>query len=105
MVVTMKNEYFGSCTNHGECEAVCPKQIPLEFIGRMNRDLVRAVRHRHREPLIIPCVVQAPSTEDLHEPFHNGASSLPQQQAPLAAHEGAHAETESRSPEPAGARQ
>src|SRR4029077_5527779 len=35
MVVAMRNEGFGSCTNHGECEAVCPKQIPLEFIGKM----------------------------------------------------------------------
>src|SRR5579862_8260495 len=28
MVAAMRNEVFGSCTNHGECEAVCPKQIP-----------------------------------------------------------------------------
>jgi len=42
MVAAMKRELFGSCTNFGECEAVCPKQIPLEFIGRMNRDLMRA---------------------------------------------------------------
>ncbi len=38
MVAAMRNELFGSCTNHGECEAVCPKQIPIEFIGKMNRD-------------------------------------------------------------------
>jgi succinate dehydrogenase / fumarate reductase iron-sulfur subunit len=62
MVVAMENEGFGSCTNHGECEAVCPKEIPLEFIGKMNRDLLRAVWHRHREPLVIPGIVQ--------EPFH-----------------------------------
>jgi succinate dehydrogenase / fumarate reductase, iron-sulfur subunit len=67
MVVAMANEQFGSCTNHGECEAVCPKEIPLEFIGTMNRDLIRAVSHRHREPLIIPGVVQQPSPEDAHE--------------------------------------
>jgi succinate dehydrogenase / fumarate reductase iron-sulfur subunit len=42
MVAAMSKEAFGSCTNHGECEAVCPKKIPLEFIGRMNRDLIRA---------------------------------------------------------------
>ena len=42
MVAAMSREAFGSCTNHGECEAVCPKKIPLEFIGRMNRDLIRA---------------------------------------------------------------
>ena len=40
---------FGSCTNHGECEAVCPKKIPIEFIGRMNRDLVHATLHRRGE--------------------------------------------------------
>src|ERR1700751_1487992 len=70
MVATMRNELFGSCTNHGECEAVCPKLIPLEFIGKMNRDLTRAVWHRHREPLVMPSVVQLPSIEDSHEHFH-----------------------------------
>jgi succinate dehydrogenase / fumarate reductase iron-sulfur subunit len=42
MVAAMSEEDFGSCTNHGECEAVCPKKIPIEFIGRMNRDLIHA---------------------------------------------------------------
>ncbi|HET6143023.1 MAG TPA: succinate dehydrogenase/fumarate reductase iron-sulfur subunit [Candidatus Acidoferrales bacterium] len=46
MVAQMSEEQFGSCTNHGECEAVCPKKIPLEFIGRMNRDLIHATLHR-----------------------------------------------------------
>ena len=66
MVAAMANEHFGSCTNHGECEAVCPKEIPLEFIGRMNRDLIQAAWHRHREPLVIPSVVQQPFHEDSH---------------------------------------
>jgi succinate dehydrogenase / fumarate reductase, iron-sulfur subunit len=70
MVEAMNNELFGSCTNHGECQAVCPKQIPLEFIGKMNRDLIRALWHRHREPLVMPGVVQLPSVEDSHEHFH-----------------------------------
>jgi succinate dehydrogenase / fumarate reductase, iron-sulfur subunit len=35
-------ELFGSCTNIGECEAVCPKDIKLEVIARMNRDFLRA---------------------------------------------------------------
>lgn len=35
-------EGFGSCSNIGECEAVCPKQIRLEVIARMNRDFLRA---------------------------------------------------------------
>src|SRR5579864_9116263 len=46
MVAAMSEELFGSCTNHGECEAVCPKKIPIEFIGRMNRDLIHATLHR-----------------------------------------------------------
>ena len=49
MVAAMNEELFGSCTNHGECEAVCPKEIPIEFIGRMNRDLVHATLHRRGE--------------------------------------------------------
>ena len=47
MTEAMSNELFGSCTNHGECEAVCPKKIPIEFIGRMNRDLIHATLHHH----------------------------------------------------------
>ena len=42
MVAAANRELFGSCTNIGECEAVCPKLIPLEVIGRMNRDYIRA---------------------------------------------------------------
>ena len=38
MVAQVKQEMFGSCTNIGECEAVCPKEIKLEVIARMNRD-------------------------------------------------------------------
>jgi succinate dehydrogenase / fumarate reductase, iron-sulfur subunit len=43
---------------------VCPKEIPLEFIGKMNRDLIRATWRRHREPLVLPGVVQQPSHEN-----------------------------------------
>ena len=49
MVATMSGELFGSCTNHGECEAVCPKKIPMEFIARLNRDLLRATLHHRSE--------------------------------------------------------
>jgi succinate dehydrogenase / fumarate reductase iron-sulfur subunit len=41
MVDTME-EYFGSCTNHGECEEACPKEISIDFIAYMNRDYVKA---------------------------------------------------------------
>ena len=43
MVAQMDAEGFGTCTNHGECEAACPKEIRLEFIARMNRDYLNAV--------------------------------------------------------------
>ena len=42
MVAAMDRERFGSCTNIGECEAVCPKRISLYFIARLNRDLIAA---------------------------------------------------------------
>jgi succinate dehydrogenase / fumarate reductase iron-sulfur subunit len=42
MVARMNQESFGGCTNIGECEAVCPKGISIEVIGRMNRDFIRA---------------------------------------------------------------
>ena len=42
MVGQMDAEGFGSCTNHNECEAVCPKEISVDTIARMNRDLLRA---------------------------------------------------------------
>ncbi|NBU75045.1 MAG: succinate dehydrogenase/fumarate reductase iron-sulfur subunit [Planctomycetes bacterium] len=38
MVAKMDEEGFGNCTNQYECEAVCPKSIPADFIARMNRD-------------------------------------------------------------------
>ena len=41
MVDTME-AYFGACSNHGECEAACPKNISLDFIALLNRDYVRA---------------------------------------------------------------
>ena len=37
MVDTME-EFFGSCTNHGECEEACPKEISIDFIALMNKD-------------------------------------------------------------------
>ena len=40
MVETME-EYFGACTNHGECETACPKGISIDNIAIMNRDYVR----------------------------------------------------------------
>lgn len=42
MVNRMDEEGFGGCSNHGECEAACPKLIPLDFIADLNRDYYRA---------------------------------------------------------------
>jgi succinate dehydrogenase / fumarate reductase, iron-sulfur subunit len=36
-------EGFGSCSNEGECEAVCPKEIPISNIARMTREYTRAI--------------------------------------------------------------
>jgi succinate dehydrogenase iron-sulfur subunit len=44
-VVAMVEEmerWFGSCTNHGECEKACPKEISIDFIAMLNRDYVKA---------------------------------------------------------------
>lgn len=42
MVAQMDKEGFGSCTNHYECEAACPKGISVEFISFMNREFFKA---------------------------------------------------------------
>ena len=40
-------EGFGGCTNIGECAAACPKEIPMDVISTLNKDLRTALRH-HR---------------------------------------------------------
>jgi succinate dehydrogenase / fumarate reductase iron-sulfur subunit len=42
MGAVMDREGFGNCSMHRECEAVCPKEISVNFIARMNRELLRA---------------------------------------------------------------
>ena len=45
MVEAMEGAGFGGCTNHRECEAVCPKEIPVDAISILNRDfLISAVK-------------------------------------------------------------
>jgi succinate dehydrogenase / fumarate reductase iron-sulfur subunit len=39
MVAQQDAEGFGHCSNHGECQAVCPKEIGISFIAMLNRDL------------------------------------------------------------------
>jgi succinate dehydrogenase / fumarate reductase iron-sulfur subunit len=43
MVDQMDAEGFGNCSNEGECEAVCPKEIPISNIAKMYRDYYRAL--------------------------------------------------------------
>ncbi len=43
MVKQMDHEGFGNCTVTGSCEAVCPKEISIDFITRMNREYGRAI--------------------------------------------------------------
>jgi succinate dehydrogenase / fumarate reductase, iron-sulfur subunit len=42
MVKQMDHEGFGNCTNHRECEAVCPKEISIDFITLLNREFLKA---------------------------------------------------------------
>ena len=41
-MVDRMEEYFGSCTNYGECQQACPKGISIDFIAMMNRDYLKA---------------------------------------------------------------
>lgn len=43
MVAQMDDEGFGDCSNHGECEAACPKEISIEHIATMRREYLRGV--------------------------------------------------------------
>jgi succinate dehydrogenase / fumarate reductase iron-sulfur subunit len=49
MVAAMDALDFGGCTNHGECEAACPKGISLENIALMNRDFLKATLGKRPE--------------------------------------------------------
>jgi succinate dehydrogenase / fumarate reductase, iron-sulfur subunit len=46
-MVEVMEDYFGSCTNMGECEAACPKDISIDFIAMMNKDY-RKAKFRNR---------------------------------------------------------
>jgi succinate dehydrogenase / fumarate reductase iron-sulfur subunit len=47
MVAQHDHEGFGGCTNIGECTAACPKEIPLDVISQLNKDLRTALKHGH----------------------------------------------------------
>jgi len=41
-MVEKMEEFFGSCTNYGECQEACPKEISIDFIAMMNRDYAKS---------------------------------------------------------------
>ena len=43
MTEEMLKEGFGSCSNHYECQAACPKGIKVQFIAKLNREFLKAV--------------------------------------------------------------
>jgi succinate dehydrogenase / fumarate reductase iron-sulfur subunit len=49
MVAQMDAEGFGNCTNYFECEAVCPKNISVDFIAQMNREFMKSSWRRRRK--------------------------------------------------------
>jgi succinate dehydrogenase iron-sulfur subunit len=51
MVHEMENLDFGSCSNHAECEAACPKGISIDFIARLNREWIAAELTESVEPV------------------------------------------------------
>jgi succinate dehydrogenase / fumarate reductase iron-sulfur subunit len=59
MVEAMDREGFGNCSNHYECEAVCPKEIPIQFIAELNRDFFKAAMvSREFSPLPPPVEIE-----------------------------------------------
>ncbi|HNJ78029.1 MAG TPA: succinate dehydrogenase/fumarate reductase iron-sulfur subunit [Marmoricola sp.] len=44
MAAQHDHEHFGGCTNIGECSAACPKEIPLDVISQLNKDLRTAMK-------------------------------------------------------------
>jgi succinate dehydrogenase / fumarate reductase iron-sulfur subunit len=50
-MVNRMEQFFGSCTLHGECEAACPKGISIEYIAMMNRDFMRSKLRNRRVAL------------------------------------------------------
>jgi succinate dehydrogenase / fumarate reductase iron-sulfur subunit len=46
MVGAMEQAGFGACSNHRECEATCPKELRIDFIAKLNRELIRSALKR-----------------------------------------------------------
>ena len=52
MIQQMDLEGFANCTNIGECEGACPKEIRLEVIARTNRDYIKAAFTERPNPRV-----------------------------------------------------
>ncbi len=42
MLAEMSKEGFGNCSNHYECQAVCPKGVSISFISKLNREFMKS---------------------------------------------------------------
>ena len=78
MVAQHDHEGFGGCTNIGACTAACPKEIPLDVISQLNKDLRTAIRTATELlpwlPLLERCVGHLFGARDLHHaPLHGRA--------------------------------
>ena len=50
MTEAMLSEGFGNCSNHYECQSVCPKGIKVQFIAKLNREFIKAqIKSRRNE--------------------------------------------------------
>jgi succinate dehydrogenase / fumarate reductase iron-sulfur subunit len=52
MVAQMDLEGFGNCTNHRDCQAVCPKSVSVDNIARLNRDFIRSTLVADRRAVV-----------------------------------------------------
>jgi succinate dehydrogenase / fumarate reductase iron-sulfur subunit len=52
MVAVHDEEGFGNCTNHGACQEACPKGISVDYIARLNRDLLRATLKSYKQAAV-----------------------------------------------------
>ena len=43
MTEAAKENGFGNCTNHYECQASCPKGVDVKFIAKLNREYMKAL--------------------------------------------------------------
>ena len=68
-------DFFGSCTNHGECEEACPKEIPIDFIAWTNRDYIKAkVKNRKTGRLAVASLLDVGTSKGDRPAWDKGRS-------------------------------